>query len=76
MMEMGSALKRSGDDDFAGGSKKFKLDVVTVTLMVPGSCVATVIGKAGANIKQLEQSSGARISFAKHLGHRDRLDDR
>jgi hypothetical protein len=59
------AAKRPGDDDTAEGSKRFKMDTVTVDLMVPGVTVATVIGKSGAHVKVIEQSSGTRISFAK-----------
>jgi len=60
------AAKRPGDDDTAEGSKRFKMDTVTVDLMVPGVTVATVIGKSGAHVKVIEQSSGTRISFAKN----------
>jgi len=38
---------------------------VNVCLLVPESCVSTLIGKSGANITAIKAASGANVSFAK-----------
>jgi len=48
------------------GSFAYELDAAAkVVFMVPDAQVSLLIGKQGANIKQIEQASGTMLSFAK-----------
>mmetsp|Transcript_34416 Transcript_34416/g.41582 ORF Transcript_34416/g.41582 Transcript_34416/m.41582 type:complete len:422 (+) Transcript_34416:284-1549(+) len=58
-----TTLKRSYDDGRQGG-KRSRTDQRQLIITVPGACVSTLIGKGGQEIKAIEASSGARVSFA------------
>jgi len=61
-MEDASAKRPLAYGEGGAPGKKFKLDSITLLLLVPSDLIAGLIGKSGAGINRLEQETGCRLS--------------
>lgn len=61
-MEEATGKRPSSYSEGGAPGKKFKLDTITLLMLIPSEQTAGLIGKSGAGINRLEQESGCRLS--------------